>query len=54
MQIMNNGFIKGKDKPHRPSDLFKLEGDPEVKERTREEMIEHYEFILKRWQLKRN
>lgn len=54
MQILNNGFIKGVDKPRKPEDLFKLEGDYEIPERTLKEMQEHYDKVLDKWRLKRN
>jgi hypothetical protein len=52
MQIMNNGFIAGKDKPRRPEDLFYIEGDIATEVKSPEEMKAHYQKVLKAWHLK--
>jgi hypothetical protein len=54
MQIMNNGFIDGKNKPKRPEDLFYIEGDIATEQLSPEELRENYLKVMKAWHLRKN
>lgn len=54
MQIMNNGFIEGKNKPKRPEDLFYIEGDIATEQLSPEELRENYLKVMKAWHLRKN
>lgn len=50
VQFINNGFVKGKDKPRRPEDLFELDGDVQPVVRTEQELQDNYNRVIEQWQ----